>query len=102
VLEGSVLPEKLQLKLSQSPLNQDVCAALLETVTEYQRRSASLPSRMSARIHIGKAKKDEPEMFGEAKHATRNVAQFCGVCGKRPAGPTVSSKSSSAAGVTNG
>ena len=45
-------------------------------------------------IHIGKAEKDEPEVFGEAKHTARNVAELRRVCGKRVAGATVSSKSS--------
>ena len=44
-------------------------------------------------IHIGKAEKDEPAIFGEAKHAANNVAKFRRVCGKRVAGATFSEKS---------
>jgi len=41
-----------------------------------------------------KADKDEPEVFGKAKHTARNVAEFRRVCGKRVAGATFSGKSS--------
>jgi hypothetical protein len=42
---------------------------------------------------MGKAKKDEPEIFAEAKRTARNVAELRRVCGQRVAGATFSGKS---------
>ena len=62
-------------------------------MTEISATLCCLLLECQGRIHIGKAKKDEPEIFGEAKHTARNVAELRRVCGKRVAGATFSGKS---------